>query len=501
MHSPASPHLGRDAIARIYDVRDADMRARLDALAALAGRLCNAPVAMVSIVLEDRLEALGKLGQLPHPGPVWQSFCAYSMVSDGLMVVPDATLDARFARNPLVTGPAHVRFYAGYPLISREGVPLGSLCVVDTAPRAGLGEAEQQALATLADAAMAHLEGLRTASDHHEHRKSTSLELDRMNQRFQVLADAMPQLVWSSTPDGQSDYFSQQWCEYTGTSAEMSHGAGWMSFLHPDDVPGTQDGWTLALATGTPYSVEYRLRRHDGEYRWMLARGLPITDNEGDVLRWIGTCTDIHERVRTTEILELMSQELSHRIKNLFAIVQGLITMSLRSWPDAAPVVRDLQARLVSLGRAHDLVRPRIVGGVAWRSETTLADLLNHLTEAHRSEGVSRLALTGPDLPIGEQEATPMTLFFHEMVTNSAKYGALSTATGQVHVELEVGEDIVINWQETGGPAILAAPSAGFGHRLAEMSVVRQMGGSLQFIWERNGLIARARIPNTKAPA
>lgn len=316
-----------------------------------------------------------------------------------------------------------------------------------------------------------------------------------MNRRFDTLADALPQLVWSSPADGLSDYFSKQWCQFTGAPATASHGTGWLDFVHPEDIPATTRAWGDSVATALPYEVKYRLRRHDGVWCWMLARGAPVLDETGQVIRWVGTCTDIDEQVRTGEALELMSQELSHRIKNLFTVAQGLISMAMRQHPELAPVNKALQARLASLGRAHDLVRPRISNGVVWRSETCLRELIQTLIKPYQDESVPRVTITGPDVVVSEQAATPLALYIHEMTTNSVKHGALGAAEGRLEITVAMEDELAIAWEEQGGPLVFASPSSSFGLRLANLSIERQLGGALAMDWNPDGLRAMARIP------
>lgn len=112
---------------------------------------------------------------------------------------------------------------------------------------------------------------------------------------FRALAEAMPQMVWITRADGWNLYFSQQWMDYTGLSLEESLGHGWNKPFHPEDQQGAWDAWQLATSTTGVYSVESRLRRADGIYRWWLIRGVPQKDAAGNILKWFGTCTDIHE--------------------------------------------------------------------------------------------------------------------------------------------------------------------------------------------------------------
>jgi PAS domain S-box-containing protein len=305
----------------------------------------------------------------------------------------------------------------------------------------------------------------------------------------------LPQLVWSTPNDGLSDYFNRQWCEFTGAPAEASYGVGWLDFLHPDDVALASEAWRRAIDTGEPYTVEFRLLNADGSYRWMLTRGLPVIDELGSITRWIGTCTDIDERVRTGDLMEFMSRELSHRIKNLFAVVQGLISMALRKHDGMAQVSQALQLRMVALGRAHDLVRPRIADGSILRSQTTLRELISILTGPYIEDDPQRLEISGGDTVVNEQAATPLALFFHEMAINSAVFGALSAPSGRLRIAISVGDQVIVEWRESGGPPIAAPPEPAFGLGLTKLTLERQLGGTLTMDWLPTGLHATAHIP------
>ncbi len=113
---------------------------------------------------------------------------------------------------------------------------------------------------------------------------------------FRSLAEAMPQIVWTTRPDGWNVYCNQQWYDYTGLTPDQSRGAGWSTPVHPDDQATAQAAWQRAIDTLGTYSLECRLRRADGAYRWWLVRGVPIKDADGTLLKWFGTCTDVHDR-------------------------------------------------------------------------------------------------------------------------------------------------------------------------------------------------------------
>ncbi len=126
---------------------------------------------------------------------------------------------------------------------------------------------------------------------------------------FRALADLMPQLVWSTTPDGYHDYFNSRWYEYTGMPRGGEQGWNWKSLLHPEDHERAVAVWARSLETGAPYEIEYRLRHAaDGAYRWFLGRALPSRDEGGRIRRWFGTCTDIDDARRDAAAASVLAE-------------------------------------------------------------------------------------------------------------------------------------------------------------------------------------------------
>ena len=314
--------------------------------------------------------------------------------------------------------------------------------------------------------------------------------LSQSRAQLQVLTDAMPQMVWSTRPDGFHDYYNARWYEFTGVPAGSTDGEGWNGMFHPDDQDRAWGRWRRSLATGEPYEIEYRLRHRSGEYRWTLGRALPVRDDDNRIVRWIGTCTDIHNAKMAAEQNELLSRELSHRIKNIFAIVSSLIGLSSRNDPAARTFANQLQARIAALGRAHEFARPHSEHSQPALGRSTVKGLLEEIFRPYPAFDEGRIVLRGDDAPIDDRGATPVALAFHELATNAAKYGALSTADGHVAVELRrLGETLRICWEESGGPPIDGPPTrTGFGTRLSELSVGQQLGGVMRREWRPAGL-------------
>ena len=123
-------------------------------------------------------------------------------------------------------------------------------------------------------------------------RKRAEVSTRKSERQWQDLTEALPQLVWSATPDGACDYFSTQWTEHTGIPETHLLGWQWLETLHPDDRDVTRKLWINSVAGHGAYDVEYRVRRSDGEYRWFKTRGVPIQNSTGNVVKWFGTCTD-----------------------------------------------------------------------------------------------------------------------------------------------------------------------------------------------------------------
>jgi diguanylate cyclase (GGDEF)-like protein/PAS domain S-box-containing protein len=121
---------------------------------------------------------------------------------------------------------------------------------------------------------------------------------------FQTMAEAVPEIIWTASPNGEDDYFNQRCFDYTGMTFDQLAGSAWKQMIHPDDVDDCFAKWQTALRTGESYQVEYRLRGKDGTYRWFLGRANPIRNAGGEIVKWFGTCTDIEDQKHNQQILE-----------------------------------------------------------------------------------------------------------------------------------------------------------------------------------------------------
>jgi PAS domain S-box-containing protein len=159
------------------------------------------------------------------------------------------------------------------------------------------------------------LGGIVIFKDITEYTNKIAAQIEENEKQFEYIANFMPVMVWTTTPDGLHDWFSQRWYDFTGLTVEQSIGEGWRLPFHPDDMVLTAKNWFHSLKTGDEYNTEYRCQRYDGEWRWMLGRALPFYDESGRIVKWFGTCTDIHDLViarqearRTREQLQSVIQ-------------------------------------------------------------------------------------------------------------------------------------------------------------------------------------------------
>ena len=327
--------------------------------------------------------------------------------------------------------------------------------------------------------------------------KLVAEQLAHSEAKFRAIADSMPQMVWSTLPDGYHDYYNARWYEFTGVPAGSTDGEGWAGMFHPDDQDRAWQKWRHSLETGEPYQVEYRLRHHSGEYRWTLGRAMPIRDADGAIVRWFGTCTDINDAKKAAEEREIVAQELSHRIKNIFAVLNGIISLTARTQPEIKPLAETLRARIAALGVAHDFVRPRADIDNSGHSRTTLHGLVATLMRPYREQDEDRFAISGDDIVIDDLSVTPLALLFHELATNAAKYGALSRPGGNVWIAVNKGADVLtMEWKESvPGMSVSPPDRENFGSRLVALAVEAQLSGTLLRNWEHDGLRVTVTIP------
>jgi PAS domain S-box-containing protein len=227
-----------------------------------------------------------------------------------------------------------VTSYLAVPVISRSGEVIGGLFFGHPEPGVFTEYSERIVVGLAAQAAVA----MDNARLYETAQRERAL-LEASEERYRSLADAMPQIVWTARADGHVDYYNRRWFEYTGFTEEESLAAeGWKGVLHPDDVEPCQQRWYASVSTGQEYKIEYRFKRaSDGAYRWHLGRALPMRDQDGRIVKWFGTSTDIEDQKRAQEALRfiveasgILSESLDY--ESTLASVARLAVPQLADW-------------------------------------------------------------------------------------------------------------------------------------------------------------------------
>ncbi|MBE7204220.1 MAG: PAS domain S-box protein [Parafilimonas terrae] len=267
--------------------------------------------------------------------------------------------------------------------------------------------------------------------------------------------------------------------------------------LHPDDRPWVDEAVKDVLDPrgNGAYDIAYRtIGLEDGIERWVSAKG-QVFFAEGRAVRFIGTVHDITARKRAEEHQRLLTAELQHRVKNTLAMVQAIASQTLRGAADLDEAREAFAARLISLGRAHDILTQ-----ASW-TEAPIADIVAGALMAHRDAGGTRIRTGGPNVLLAAKPALSLALALHELATNAAKYGALSTEGGFVDLRWHVTDEdtlprFCLMWSEHGGPPILTPPTRrGFGSRLIERSFAAEGRGEVAMTYAPTGFVCRLAAP------
>lgn len=305
---------------------------------------------------------------------------------------------------------------------------------------------------------------------------------------LRALADNIPLLCWMADASGHVYWFNKRWYDYTGADPDGQLGWGWESVHDPKVLPLVVERWSASLRTGEPFEMTFPLRRADGVFRPFLTRVVPIREPGGEITRWFGANIDVTEQEKHRELQRLLINELNHRVKNTLATVQTIAAQLVRSGKDRGTAFRDFEMRLLALSDAQNLLTQ-----AAWE-KVAVQDLVERATSPFAEPGSGRVEAKGPLVWLRPESALGLSLALHELATNATNYGALSNEAGRVLVtwtfEPDTGQ-FELEWTETGGPAVVAPESKGFGTRLISRGLSGEQAGAVEFQYEAAGLKCR----------
>lgn len=302
--------------------------------------------------------------------------------------------------------------------------------------------------------------------------------------------------------DGRFLLVNRRFCEIVGRTPDELSTLRVPDITHPDDRQSDAALRQRLVADGVPFFVEKRYLRPDGSEVWVSVNVSLMRSADGTRQQLIGVAQDITERKLAHEQQGLLVRELNHRIKNLFAITDGMIALSARSAATPLEYASNIRGRLNALAVAHDLILPSFGGEAGPLADPTsleilLRKILSPYIEAPSDTSGARLLLDGPPVPLGARAVATFALILHELATNAAKYGALSVADGSLRVTWQCADNVLkLKWEESGGPALPGPPtSEGFGTVISNHSVREQFGGTLSHTWHPTGLAVELAVP------
>jgi PAS domain S-box-containing protein len=258
------------------------------------------------------------------------------------------------------------------------------------------------------------------------------------------------------------------------------------ALLHPDDVNELRDAVAQFDRGVKSYETEFRIVRPDGEVRWLFGTAAATLDRTGRVIRVSGVTVDITERKRAEERQNLLIREVDHRAKNALALAQSIVRLTRGESVKA--YMQAVEGRIGALARVHT-----ILSLSSWQGAEITKLVREELAPYFVGD---QIAFSGSSVQLQPATAQTLAMALHELVTNSAKYGALSTVVGRLSIDWKVEADALkMLWEERNGPAVAEPVSRGFGTRSVIASIESQLGGHAEFDWRPEGLICRLSVP------
>jgi PAS domain S-box-containing protein len=317
--------------------------------------------------------------------------------------------------------------------------------------------------------------GVNVAAEEITERKRAEAALRASEQQFRTLAEAIPQLVWMSDAQGRISWANTYASDFVrGDRADLSE-RDWIECLQPAERDNARRLWTVCVETGATFEMELSLRSKNNRSVPCLTRIVSSRDANGVISRWIGTHVDISERKRREDHIRVISSELSHRTKNLMAVVMAIASQTAKGSANVEEYYRRFSERLNALAYCHDLlVRDNWVGA---SFDDVVAAQLKPFREGHQG----RVSAAGPALVLKPEAVQNLGLAFHELGTNALKHGALSGPQGEVAIRWLVDDatgTIHVTWQESGGPAVVPPRRRGFGYVVINQIVPGALKGN-----------------------
>jgi PAS domain S-box-containing protein len=458
---------------RLVALTDADIDALLDRAVHLTAQVLEVPLVKVLELLPDgsglRLRAgvgwaEGLVGtaivsaeldsQAGYTLKASKPLVAGDLMTHQPVIVDDLRKESRFK------GPELLRQHGVVSGISviipdQPHLPYGVMGVHTTTHRAFTADEDARFVQDMANV-------LATAIRH----RNAEGALRESERRFRALADSVPDIVWTSEPDGRCDYVNRRWTDLTGRSAEDAYGFKWVEALHDEDRQRSSERWMRSMQSGEPFECEYRFLSRDGSYRWCLARALPLRDQRGRIIKWFGNCLDVDDQKQLEQALREADRRkdrflavLAHELRNPLASIAYAAQTLAMEHPTTPPVreaAKSIDRQVSHITRlAEELADASRIsrGKISIKAERTdLTTIVNRAVETTRA-GIEargqRLEIQLPAEPLWiEADPTRMAQVLGNLLANASKY---TDDAGRISLRAtREGADAAIRVRDTG---------------------------------------------------
>jgi two-component system CheB/CheR fusion protein len=330
--------------------------------------------------------------------------------------------------------------------------------------------------------------------------KKAETALRSSESRLQTLLEGIPQLVWRADPGGLWNWASPQWQDFTGLSEDESAGEGWLQALQPESRDAARRAWADAARTELLAFDCQLFHAASGAYRWFQTRALPLRGEDGIIIEWLGTCTDVDELRQLQERQRVLVGELQHRTRNLMGVISAICDNTGQGSTDVQSFRSKFLDRLQAMAR---------VQGLLSRLQTVDRVFFDELIEAEfdaldAEEASGKVTLSGPrGVPLRSSSMQTLAMALHELTTNAIKHGALRQEGAHLDVSWDLepseageGQFLRIDWRESGVqmPESSDEVRAGQGRELIETALPYQFGAKTDYTLAADGVKCTIRI-------
>ena len=326
-------------------------------------------------------------------------------------------------------------------------------------------------------------------------RKKADAALEASEARFSAIVNQATVGVVETDLEGRFVLTNARYREIVGRSAEILQSLRMQDITHPEDLQRNALLFDRLVRAGTPFEIEQRYLRPDGTAVWVHNNVSVLVDKSGQPAHGLAVTLEIGERKRAEEQTTLLLGELDHRVKNILAVVSAVVTQTLKTNSTPEGFADAIEGRVAAIARAHSVLTEH--GG---RTAASLRDLV--ITELEPYRDRHNISVDGVDIVLKPRPGLSLAMAIHELASNAAKYGALSTPAGRLAISWTVGDAshdmLSFCWLETGGPPITGPPAQrGFGTTLIERTLTHELDATVNREFLSSGLRCTINLPLT----